>query len=420
MDFLDLANWNPWWPSGKVPEALLGVKRAFDPLLLKALDAREVVALTGVRRCGKSTLLYQLIARLLQERVDASQIFYVNFDDPAFEKVSLDEVYNAYRRHKNAGKKAFLFFDEIQNVPGWEKFVRKLYDLREDCKFVVSGSNAGLLAGEYAGLLTGRNLSFKEYPLSFSEFLAFSGTGAKIESGADKNRVLFALNKFLEEGGFPEAFFKDDALKRLLLKQYFEDIIYKDVVKRHNADPKKASDLAVFLLSNVSNPVTAAGIRRATGLSFDTIREYAGHLQEAFLVRQVEFFSYSASEREQAPKKYYASDTGLRNAVGFRFSKDSGRLAENLVAIELERRGKEFYYWKGRAEVDFVVKNRDNSLEAINACYSDEPNAREEKALEEFREKFKKTAKTTILTKDLEKKSGKTDFVPLWKWLLQK
>lgn len=421
MDLENLNNWNPWWTSGTVPEVLKGTRRDdLDPLIFKALDVREITALTGIRRGGKTTAMYQMVDLLLAKKFKPSQIVYVNLDDEALKRESLEAVYNAYRQNKNPSEKAFIFLDEIQNVDGWEKFLKKHYDLRDDAKFVVSGSSSGLLKGEYSALLTGRNLTFRISPLSFREYLAFSKitTDAKIATTAVKNRILYELNAFLENGGLPEVFFKEKELKHVLLKQYFDDVIYKDIVSRHNINPKKITELAVYLLTNIANAFTIRKIRNFTGLSIDSIKDYISYLEDAFLIKTTSMFSYSVKESAQLPRKCYALDCGLRNAVCFRFSEDAGRLAENLVFVELERRGMDPYYWKNRGEVDFVIKTRDQSLTAINVSYTDAINDREKNSLLEFKNAFKKANELVVLTKDTEKKEGGISFVPLWKWLL--
>ncbi len=417
MDIEHFANWNPWWKNGRVPEELKGVERDIDSFIFKALNEREILVLTGIRRCGKTTIMYQMISRLLK-KINPEQILYLNFDDELLKKYSLEEIYNFYRQQKNPDKKCYVFFDEIQNVEMWEKFLKKYYDMHKNIKFVVSGSSASLLKKEYSTLLTGRNLTFNIFPLSFKEYLHFSNIKTNSIDTAQKNKILNKLNEFLKYGGFPEVFFKDEEIKKILLKEYFDDIIYKDIVSRHNINAKKITDLAFYLITNVSNFFTIRKIRGVTGLSIDSIRDYISYLEDSFLIKAMGFFSYSLKVQSQLPRKSYCIDNGVRNAVSFKFSRDYGRLAENLVYSELERRGKEIYYWKEKGEVDFVVKNPDNCLNAINVSYSDEINEREVASLVEFGKKFKKCIRRVILTKDIEKTENGIEFIPLWKWLL--
>src|SRR3989338_41266 len=417
MNIEDLNNWNPWWLEKEVNKALKGVERKVNPLIFKALQEREIIALTGIRRCGKTTIMYQMIALLLQT-YKPEQVLYINLDDEALNKESLESIYLFYRQNKNPDQKSFLFLDEIQNVQGWEKFLKKTYDLMENVKFVISGSSANLLRGEYATLLTGRNITFNIFPLSFKEFLEFSHIKYEKITTITKSRIIYELNNYLEYGGFPEVFFKEKEIKRILLKQYFEDIVYKDIVKRHNINEKKVTDLGVYLLTNIANSFTIRKIRNFTGLSIDSIKDYLSYLEDAFLALPLEHFSYSLKERSQRPKKSYSIDCGLRNVVSFRFSQDIGRLAENCVRAELLRKGKETYYWKEKGEVDFVVKNQDNTLTVINVSFADDIQEREINSLKEFKTKFKKVDTLILLTRNIEEKTEGVLKIPLWKWLL--
>ena len=418
MDIETLNNWNPWWNTKEVPKALVGRTRTFNPAILKVLKEKEIIALTGIRRSGKTTLMYQMVASLVRT-VDAKKILYVNLDDELLKKERLESIYTCYRQHMNPDKPAFVFLDEIQNSDGWEHFLKKYYDLHEPVKFIISGSSAHLLRGEFSTLLTGRNITFVIYPLSFSEFLAFSGVDTHIITSQTKSKIINALYRYLEYGGFPEVYFKDDDIKSLLLKQYFDDIIYKDIVKRHDINAKKITDLAVYLLTNISNPTTIRKIRNFTGLSIDSIKDYISYLEDAHIFLPLQHFSYSLIEKAQIPLKSYVIDCGLRNIVGFRFSSDRGRLAENCVRTELERRELDASYWKGKGEVDFVIKNKDNSLTAMNVCFADAVNEREIQSLQEFAAKFKKTTQSIVLSRDVEEKRGDITIIPLWKWLME-
>jgi predicted AAA+ superfamily ATPase len=417
MNIEHLNSWNPWWSTKEVPAILKGILRPMHSIIHKSLHEKEIIVLTGVRRSGKSTLMYQMIASLL-EKYNPSQLLYINLDDEALKGETLESIYACYRGEKNPREFSFVFLDEIQNIDNWEKFVKKYYDLKEKVKFIVSGSSAGLLKGDYASLLTGRNLTFTIFPLSFKEYIGFSHVNYTEQSATVKAQIMYHLNTYLEYGGFPEVYFKEEELKILLLKQYFDDVIYKDIVKRYNVNAKKITELAVYLLTNSGNFFSMRKIRSLTGLSFDSIKDYISYLEEAHIAIVVDSLSYSLKERSQLPKKSYSLDSGLRNSVCFRFSGDRGRLAENCVCIELLRRGKEIYYWKGKGEVDFVVKEKDNSLVALNVSYADEMQSRELRSLAEFRQTFKKVKKCIIITRDFEDNKEGILFIPLWKWLL--
>ena len=425
MEFGKLAEANPWWQTREVPQALRGLDRPDYRLLLKSVSQKEVTIITGVRRSGKSTLMYQVIDNLLKAGVLAKQILFVNLEDPRLAGDSLDAIYEAYRSTLNPGLKTYVFLDEVHRREGWESWVRRHYDTRSDCKFTVSGSCSYLLKREYSTLLTGRNLTFEVFPLTFTEYLAFKGLTVDAESlgkgillDRQKHEIRKALGEYLQEGGFPDAFFKEAEFKRPLLMQYFDDIIYKDIVDRHDLNSRKARDLALYLASNATAAVSLRGIRNTLGLSYESVKDYISYYTDAFLFFTLEHFSYSLKEQKTRPSKAYCIDNGLRNAVSFRFSRDEGKLAENLVYLSLRRAREDAYYWKGDGEVDFIVKNQDHTLSAINVTYADEIDERETRSLTEFKKTHKKTKDLAIITKNTEKKDGEITYTPLWKWLL--
>jgi len=420
-----LKQWNIWWVDKKVPENKKRIPRQ-DLLkeLLGFLSAKEVLVLSGVRRCGKSTMAYQLIDVLL-EKTDPKNILYFNFDDPVTEKNTdfLENVFRSFLKLNNPKGKKFVFFDEIQNVAEWEKWVKKYYDLfGDEIKFVLTGSNNTLLSDNLSKLLTGRILVKKIFPLSFKEFLSFNKFEAK-DFDLQKEELQHYFSRYLLIGGFPEVVLeKNSDINIQRLREYSGNILFRDIVlSQEIRETAKLNELANHVFSNVSSPFSYNSLSKVTGLNIHTVKEYLFFLENAYLVFQVNFFSYSLKESLaiQKPRKIYCIDNGLRNAVSFNFSKDEGRLAENIVFIELRRRGKEVHYWKGKKEIDFVIKNRDNSLTAINVTYTDTIPERETSALKEFREKFNKTKDLILITKNTEKTADGVAFIPLWKWLLK-
>lgn len=425
MELKKLAEANPWWQDGKVPDGLKGKTRAEYSILLKSIAIREVTIITGVRRSGKSTLMYQMADHLLKNGVKPEQILFVNLEDNKLAGDALDDIYSSYRENLNPDKKAYIFLDEIHRREKWESWVRRHYDLDSNCKFVISGSCSYLLKREYSTLLTGRNLTFEVFPLSFREFLSFRNINtdtAKLRKGIildkTKHAVINALREYLNFGGFPDIFFRENEFKTRLLAQYFEDILYKDIVDRHNSNSRKTKDLALYLITNVTGLISLRNLRGSLGLSYESIKDYLSYYKEAFLFFTVDHFSYSLREQKTNPSKVYCIDNGLRNAVSFRFSEDEGKLAENLVFLELRRSGGDIYYWKDKGEVDFIVKNRDQTLSAINVSHTDDINPREAEPLQEFKKKFGKTKEMLVITRDVEKKEHDINYTPLWKWLL--
>src|SRR3989344_2440590 len=377
-----LKEWNPWWEKKELINELKGKSRFLYKNLIDSVDIKEITIIIGVRRSGKSTLMYQIIDNLLN-KIDPEQVLFVNLEDKKLKKLSLEEIYNYYKENLNPRKKAFIFLDEIHKKEGWESWIRKKYDLKTNDKFIISGSCSYLLKKEYSTLLTGRNLTFEVFPLSFKEYLLFEDISIKkIVLDRTKHKIINYLRKYISLGGFPGIFFSPERYKINILEQYFDDILYKDIIDRFNLNSQKAKDLALFLIFNL------------------------------------EHFSYSFKEQKTLASKIYCIDNGLRNAVSFKFSKDEGKLVENMVFIELMRRDKDVYYWKCKGEVDFIVKNNDQSLTAINVSYTDEIDEREIRGLLEFKKGFNKTKDLILITKDLEKKEKGINFIPLWRWLL--
>lgn len=360
------------------------------------------------------------------------RILYINFEDERILPLNardlnalLEAYYELYPEY--LGSLIYLFFDEVQNVEGWELFVRRLYD-RGDLKIFLTGSSSKMLSKEIATSLRGRTLAFYLYPLDFTEYLSFREVEPvrDFEYSGQRFELKKLFEEFLYEGGFPEVVLEGPELKQKILQDYFEMIIYRDLVERfsiRNTGLLKA--LAKYLITNIGTPFSVTAyhkrVKQEQAVSKSTLLEYLSHLEDINFIYLVPFFSYSLNKQALNPKKVYCIDNGLRNAVAFTFSKDEGRLAENLVFLELKRRGKEVYYWKNKGEVDFVIKEKDNSLIAINVSYTDNIEEREWRALEEFSasEEFGKYVKELVLlTKDTEKVENKIRYVPLWKWLL--
>lgn len=426
MDVAKLIEWNPWWENLKLIGDLAGKSRPKYCDLINSVDINEITVITGIRRSGKSTLMYQIIQNLLKKGINPKQILFVNLEDKKLDKDDFDDIYTSYREAMNPDKKAFIFFDEIHRKKDWESWIRKKYDLKTNNKFIISGSSSYLLKKEYSTLLTGRNISFEVFPLSFEEFLSFKDTIINKENLSkgvilEKTKILILknLSEYLSLGGFPEILLKPEQYKMKVLEQYFDDILYKDIVDRYNLNSQKAKDLALFFSTNFTGLFSLRNVRNALKLSYDTIKDYLSYFKEAFLFFTIDHFSYSFKEQKTLASKIYCIDNGIRNAVSFIHSKDEGKLAENTVFIELKRRNKEPYYWKNKGEVDFIIKKKDQTITAINVTYTDEINEREIKSLIEFKEKFKKTNQLIILTKNTEKQEKEIHYIPLWKWLLE-
>lgn len=421
-----LAEWNEWWSSGKIDPELVGRKRKQSENSEGFLSFREIKTITGIRRSGKSTLLYQFIEYLLNSKeVDPSNILFVNFEDPILSKATLEEIFDSYQIHINSDKKPFLFLDEVHRCKEWALFLRKLYDLRKIKQAFITDSSSKFIKSEYASVITGREVNVTVFPLSFAEFLAWNGLKITPPYARDRiNRIKNMLNIYLQWGGLPEVVLRtSDTHKKMLLNDYLSDIVHKDIIERYNANYQKIKGLIDFLVANPGTLFSPRKYSRTYGLSLDAINTYSAYLEEVFLFFPVPKFDYSVRKQQLSQKKMYLCDTGFYGGTGFRFTENKGRTYENAVFIELKRNGNEVYYWRGKGECDFVVKDGPKLSTAIQVCYDIAPSAkeREVKGLLEAMDTLK-IKHGMIITENEEKseKIGKkyVRYVPLWKYLL--
>ncbi|MBI4173584.1 MAG: ATP-binding protein, partial [Candidatus Aenigmarchaeota archaeon] len=301
--------------------------------------------------------------------------------------------------------------------------VRGLHEKKE-ANIIVSGSTSSLLSKELGTLLAGRWLEMKVYPLDFREFLEFKGIAiaGRLDMLANKTQVKQLLREYLEFGGFPLAVLQDQ--KTQILQTYFDDILSRDVAERHRI--RKVDRLRLLAKHYLTGFAAHISYRKAAtmaGLSLQSAERFSAHLQDAFLVFFVAQFSYSLRQQVANPKVVYAIDTGIANAVGFRFSENVGRLYENLVFLSLLQQSQEVYYYKGKAECDFVVKEGQRVVQAIQVCY--ELGANKERELNGLNEAMAafQLDEGTVITEGFEgeeQQAGKkVKYVPLWKWLLR-
>jgi len=425
-----LEDWNFWerdLDTGVTRDLYLGV-------LNKILPSQQIKIITGARRSGKSYIMRQLAKHLMKEGVDKKNILIVNFEDPGFIDLNtklLQQIFDVYREFQSPQGKMYVFLDEIQEVPQWEKWVRTMQELGK-ANIIVSGSNARVLSKELATVLTGRHLDTTVMPLSFKEFLKFKNSEIKnklklINKDIEVKKL---LREFLEFGSFPMVALEQE--KEKLLLAYFDDVINKDLIKRYKIrKTEKIKGLIKFYLSNISSPITFTSSGKFLKMSAETTERFSGYLETSYLVFFLKRFSYKLREQERSPRKIYGVDTGLANTIGFRFSANLGRLAENVVFLELKRRAYanpniEIYYWKSltHEEVDFVVKENTEVEELIQVCWDiQEANTkkRETKALRKAMEEFK-LDRGLVITEDYEGEENfdgkKIRYVPLRKWLL--
>ena len=350
--------------------------------LLKTLPSdlsQHALIISGIRRCGKSTLLRQMI------KEGNDDTFYINFDTPKLYNFELNdfEILDMIISEKGYGR---LFFDELQVIDGWELFVRQKLD--EGYKVFVTGSNATLLSRELGTRLTGRHITKELFPFSFQEFTNFR----HLEPDKD------ALIKYLDLGGFPE-FIKHNNAD--ILTTLLEDILFRDIAIRYNIrDVKSLKRLLLYLVANVGNLVTATKLTQSLGIkSSATILDYFSFFEQTYLLNLMPRFSYSYRAQLVNPRKIYVIDNGLINAVTPSFSKDYGRKLENVIYWSLRQQKKDlFYFSETGSECDFVVCRNNEVEELVQVCYdlTNENAAREQKGLLEAMTFFKKDKGTII------------------------
>lgn len=372
------------------------VKRDVEP----PLDTKKIITLVGVRRCGKTSIMYEMINRLTKT-ISKTNIFFLNFEDERLELISdeLDLVIQAFRElypEQNLSE-CYFFFDEIQNVAGWEKFIRRVYDTLSK-NIYITGSNSKLLSSEIATSLRGRTLIFEVFPLSFSEYLRFKNIAVDLYSSKSLAYIKNALDRFLKEGAFPETLFLDESHANKTLQEYFNVLLYKDLCERYSITNIVA--LKFFLKRLLSSTTKQISINKIYNelkshnikIGKNTLYEFLEYAQNIYLSLTLHRYDASLVIQELGEKKVYTIDIGLNNAVEFRFSDNIGKSLENALFLELKRKGYELYYHReSKSECDFLVVQNGTIREAIQVSYDiseDETRSREIKGLVEACKRF--------------------------------
>jgi predicted AAA+ superfamily ATPase len=349
---------------------------------------------------------------------------YVNFEDERLLNFRAEdfEILNEVLIEVYAAP-ALYFFDEIQNIDKFETFVRRLQDNGK--KIVITGSNASLFSKEFGTRLTGRYKLFEMYPFSFAEFLRFMGIRVQKESlyiAEKKVDMIKAFSQYVEKGGMPEYLRNNDSD---YIKTLFDNIIYRDIIARYSIRRQRlVRELVGILASNVSVPFTYNSLKKSLGLTNAiTVKEYISYLGGAYLFFEIPRFDYSLKKQMNSPKKIYIIDTAFSALIGFSLSPNKGRLLENIVFIELKRRDGEVYYYSGKGECDFIIKQGKTISAAIQVSYeiNDENKGRELDGLLEAMTEFG-LREGIVLTNDQEDSwnigEKKITVKPVWKWLL--
>jgi len=386
------------------------------------LKTNLIKVITGPRRAGKSVFSFLLLKN--------KKFAYLNFDDEGLLKVkNYDDLVKVM--FEVYGDVNYILFDEIQNLENWSIFVNKLQ--RRGYNLVITGSNAKLLSKEFASVLTGRYVSINILPYSFKEFLRAKKIQLPkdyLEIGEVKGKILNYFDVYLKYGGFPEI--ANSLNTEVYLDTLFDAIIFKDIVKRYNVRfSSKLYDLAIYLTTNFSSEFSYTKLKNNLDFnSVHTVQKYLGYLEESYLYFVLNRHSFKLKEQIKSPKKIYLVDNGIVSAKAPLFSQNMGFLMENLVFVELIRRGyklnKDLFYYKSKEnkEIDFIVQGNTSRKQLIQVVYKMDSAEIEKREISPFikTDQNLENAKLLIISWDIEKeeviKGKKIHFIPLWKWLL--
>jgi predicted AAA+ superfamily ATPase len=389
---------------------------AFD--LGLSYNGSSAFIIKGIRRCGKSTMLKQIINTRFRD-----SFFYFNFDDERISGFAVEDFQVLMETFIELfGDMRNVFFDEIQNVKGWELFINRL--LREGYRVFITGSNSSHLSMELGTHLTGRHVDMELYPFSFLEFLRARSIDLPKNNYSPQWKATAGklFNEYYLSGGMPDSVVSGS---NSVLTQPINDIIQNDVMNRYNIRKfPEIRDILRFLMSNVSNEITYRSITRNLSVkSENTVKKYMDYLQETYIIFEVKRFDRKLKRAGKSPRKVYCIDNGiiLRNVPNF--YKNNGALLENLIAVELKRSGTEFYYYRheSNTEVDFVLPV-DRELIQVSFELNDQNIEREIRGLERASGEIDAN-RFLILTMDQEReifRNGlKIEVKPVWRWLME-
>lgn len=413
----------------------IGVPRR---LVIQPLPKKASVCI-GVRRCGKSTLLFQTIQRLLDKGVSRRNILYLNFFDDRLRMLKgedlniVAEAYFSLYPEKKGNETVYCFFDEIQEVPGWEPFIERLMRT-EKCEIWLTGSSSQLLSKEVASRMRGRVLSWELFPFSFREFLDWKEIPAeKSLSTKERMLVMNAFTEYWETGGFPEVLGVDRRLRIKIHQEYVNAILFHDLVERHDiSHPKALTDLAHRLIDNISSLYSInalAGYLKSLGrgVSKSNVAQYLEWFEDSFFLFTLRLFDPSLARSKANPKKIYCVDHSVIPSVSSGIFPNSGHLLENLVFMALRRNRPNIWYYRTRSgkEVDFIAPAEGGGWNLVQACESladGQTRKREMDALAEAMVE-QRAGRAIVVTRNeqdrFETPSGIIDVLPAWKFLLE-
>jgi predicted AAA+ superfamily ATPase len=387
----------------------------------------------GVRRSGKSSILFDIISKL-RETIARENIIYINFEDDRLyplELASLDLILDGYFElyPNKRDEKIYLFLDEVQVVQNWEMYVRRIYD-NENIQIYITGSSAKLLSTEIATSLRGRTITYEIFPFSFEEYLRYKEIAINLNSSKSLSFIKNELLNYIFDGGFAETINEDKAISRKILSDYLELIVYKDIVDRYNITNRSVlKSLNKYCFTNIATLVSFTKLyndfkSQGFKISKDTIFNYLSHLEDAYAIFTLPIYRNSIKEEQRNPKKIYAIDNGFKKIYDYAIGQDISKLYENIVFLHLRRQTKDVYYFKQNHEVDFYAKIEGREY-LVNVSYiidNETTRKREIDGLVEAMEYFH-LENGYLITRDEESVveiEGKIIYIlPLYKYLLQ-
>jgi len=411
---------NPHWIDKQVYSHY--EKREILQKAISLLDIKEILALIGARRVGKSTIAKLLINELLKT-TEAKNIFFINLEKPDFipfkdDASYLDKIYEAYLKlaNPNMDEKIYFFIDEVQIFKNWEVFVKSKYE-NSNIKFIITGSNSSLLTSDYSSVLTGRVFKIIVRSFSFTEFLTYKKIPhqTRLEQVSNKIAISRAKDEYLKWGGYYSVIStQDEMIKKEYLKNIAEDIILKDIVPRYKIKNSSAiNDLFFYTISNATTALNYSTLSKKIGIDAKMIKEYIGYFEDNFLVSTISNYHTKLTSQIKSTKKLYINDNGFLN-LGVNRTKNSGNILENLVFNVLSQRYEEVTYLKDKYEIDFCTND---SLYQVSFSIDDEKTRQRE--LNAFRY-FNKDAKkrNILITYDADEQIEGVDVVSLEKFIL--
>ncbi|MBT7325013.1 MAG: ATP-binding protein [Anaerolineae bacterium] len=347
----------------------------------RAANSPHAVIISGLRRAGKSTLLAQLAHRLGKDT-----FYYLNFEDDRLLNFQADDINDLYQNLLEIfGERKIFILDEIQNISGWEHFVRRFMDM--GFKFYITGSNASLLSGELGTRLTGRYIAVELFPFSFKEYLRFRDIPLPPldrMTTVDLAQLQKNLDEYMQAGGIPDAL-KYPELP--ILRTLYNDVLYRDIATRYRlGNVAMLKELGFFLMSNIANLISYNKLKQQFNVgSVNTIKTYVKYMEDSWLFFTLNVYDYSVKRQQIAPKKIYSIDTGLSRSVGFQFSPNTGRVLENLVFLALRQNNQEIYYLTtpNGYEVDFYLPEKRQLIQVSQHLENPATREREIRALQD-------------------------------------